>query len=141
MITIYATMQSNLLNLEIVRPDRIQHEFINGITEAEATRRVYLISREYIIEKLTGWLKQRMFTYGPQITNRPGLSVEASRLLVLLNYYQRASLAAVCSVVTDHAQALEALAPGVNSEHYGRYQKVIAPIIAFCRVEKGKSHE
>lgn len=135
MITATCTHYHNCYRLEISRPDRNTVEFKMVNSAGEAERYLYLKNREYIIEKLAGWLRQRR--RGLEEFNLMNRAVKAAQLEVLLNCYKNASLAAVCRIVNDHAEALELLAPGDRSAHYKHYHTIIEPIIHYCKENGG----
>ena len=91
---------------------------------------LYISQRRHIISTLTGWLKQRKFAF--ELVKQTPRAAKAAELVVLLEYYQNASLAAVCHIVSDYQDSLTFLAPGEQSKHYPRYAKVIVPIIQYC---------
>jgi hypothetical protein len=135
MITAFATEHHGLVRLEIVRPDKPKHEFLTVDNYAEADRRMYVMNRDYVIDKLTKWLRLRM--YAMKLAERPQLTIGAAKLLVLLSYYKNATLPAVTTVVAGHMAALELLIPGERSSHYPNYKNTIAPILDYCRKNGG----
>ncbi len=102
----------------------------------EAKRRLYMLNREYIIKKLSDWLRQRMYAFN--LTDRPKCNQEAAKLIVLLGYYERRSFFRLCDLITGNRAAIEALAPHERSNHYPAYVRSILPILEFCQAIKGE---
>jgi hypothetical protein len=131
MITAYATVYPRFMQLEIIRPDNNQVQFKNVDDINEAQRLVYFLTRRYILEKLRGWLKQRREAL--RNTGSGQKFADASKLLVLLNYYDHAALLGLCHFISLHINMFEAIAPVETSRQFGHFEKIINPILSYCR--------
>lgn len=123
MITANATRLGNFIRLEIVHPDSKKPQITTVNTEADAMRIVYFANREYMLRKITGWLKQRMYT-GDRMRSQ-----EASKLLVLLGYYEHIPFPRLCKVIHHYRQVIESIAPGPKSKCFNYYIKTIVPLL------------
>ena len=123
MIQAKTTTLARGFRLEIVHPDTNQAEFIIVPSVGEGKRVVYFKNRQYMLGKITGWLKQRM--YSPDSRK----SAEAAKLLVLLGYYQNISFEALCRVIHKHRLVIDFIAPAPRSNAYKYYASRIAPLL------------
>ncbi|MHB8209176.1 hypothetical protein [Mucilaginibacter sp.] len=106
----------------------------SAVNEGEAKRLVYFYNRLYISDTLTHWLNQRknVFTH----VNDPR-SADAEVLISQVRNYSKTSLKQLCELVIKKEQAISGIAPGTKSRHYGNYERLIIPIIRFCKQMKG----
>jgi len=130
MITANAVPYANFMHLEIIFPDKKQHELKTVANLQEANRLIYFLNRKYILSKLTSWLKQRRFALQSSPDN--GRTLEAAKLIVLLHYYENAGLHVLCQFIINHKTIIETVAPGNHSSQYNHYKNIIQPILVFC---------
>ncbi len=135
MIIAHATEKPGQVRLEIVRPDKSKHEFLTVETYAEAERIMVKKNREYILEKISNYLKLRH--YALKLSNQVYAAGDAAKLLVLIRYHKQAPLNALANVVAQHAGFIEKIIPGKGSDQYIHYQNIIAPILNYCKKNGG----
>ncbi len=131
MIIANAKETKGQLSLEIIRPDRKSHQFLTVASYAEAERIMIKMNREFIVEKITNYLRLRH--YGLKLANQTYTAGEAAKLLVVINYHKLSSLNSLAKIVAQHAAVIEKLTPRLGSDQYLHYQKIIVPIINYCR--------
>jgi len=96
----------------------------------EVKRRVYFKNRLYILDKLTGWIKQRQYS----ATSRE--YAKFNNLLAWLGDYQKASLSKLCEFIKYKRKDFEAIAPSEKSRFYKHYISTIVPIFQFAELEE-----
>ncbi len=125
-----STPTASGFRLELLYPHQ-KHPIIAEVgSEAECVRLIYFRTRSYIIEKLSAWLRQRMYT-AQQFDERK-ITEGAAKLLIFLVRYSGTSMFKLCHTVHLHKADLQALAPHEWSRFYNQYQQVIVPIIRYC---------
>lgn len=134
MIYAFATQYKDFVSLEVVRPDKIEHDFIRVADTNAAKEELNTICRDLIIAKLTGWLRQR--TKGLEKANQVNRSHHAAKLGIELNARANYKLHVVMRFVADHGHIIESLAPSPSAGHYSYYQETILKILKYCRGEE-----
>ena len=139
MITASLTQHKSYLQVVFIFPDLKSVETILPGSDpeklvGEARRLMYFKNRDYILQKLTGWLNQRIFAFN--ITYRTSCAMDAAKLILMLGHYQNISFFNLCCLVADHRPQFEALAPsyryGRHNGHYNAWRNKIMPVINFC---------
>lgn len=137
MIHALATQYPAILSIEIIYPDNRPHKFttITGGTAEQrvcrATGRLQIECRDYILEKLTAWLRQRQFGH----KNINGLTTRqvAAQLTVLISFYNQRGFYDLCQFVAKHDYVFEAIAPSNEaSGHYKYFENTIRKIVRYC---------
>jgi hypothetical protein len=124
MITALAKHFPNFTALEIIYPDRQQHEFQKAANQEAANQVLNELNCNYIIAKLRLWLLGAA---------SGDLKPTAARLYVILGTYEKKNLEALRSVVTEHKTFIEQLEPADHSSNqYKYYKKLILPILTYC---------
>lgn len=140
MIVAEGTIYPTHLHMVFTYPDGHVMEFtLEGtdrvILEARA-RKIWLDeNRTYIVRKLTGWLKQRMFVF--DLAGYAPSQKRAAELAVLVGYFASSGHYLLCNRVASVRKDIEGLAPGERSAHYASYIRNIVPILDYCDAEKG----
>ncbi|RYD77411.1 MAG: hypothetical protein EOP55_09395 [Sphingobacteriales bacterium] len=122
-------------NMILVRFSEPNEEFRNTNwipvqSVEEVKRRVYFKNRIYILNTLTGWLKQRQFSANT-------LHYQSLKnLLDWLSGYQNASLYTLCAFLKANRDKFEKVAPGAKSTFHNHYLKTIIPIFEFAELEE-----
>jgi hypothetical protein len=137
MIEALATQYETRLALEIVYPDKTPHRHANiigGTPEqrtAHGMRLVKFEARDFMLAKLTGWLKQRMFAF--ERSGRRAEQQKCAQLVVFLSYNKDKGFHTFCQSVVKYADAISSLAPSSKSSHYSYYEKMIQVILRYCQ--------
>jgi len=117
-----------LVRLNYPANNRKEYTTVKGMENVN--RIIYFHNRRYIVEKLSSWLRQRM--YVADITNNTGLLASAAQLYTVVQFHQNASLIGVCGIIFKNAERFKAIAPGEQSKHFKHFNSIILPILNFC---------
>lgn len=100
--------------------------YTKAISDFDVQRRRIFITRNYIVERLCSWLRQRGHAL-------PAYRKAADSLLSWLEFYQKTSLENIVAFVIRYENAFKSLVPDVRSRFYNHYEKIIAPILTYCK--------
>lgn len=129
MIIAEATRTASGLDLVLVYPrGGRKPAFVKN--EKDGERLVYFRNREYIIDKLQKWVRQRSKAAEKGKDN--AMQFECASLLVLLRTHENAFLNVACVVINNHLEHFLKLVPKEKSAHHIHYEKTIKPILHFC---------
>lgn len=117
-------------------PDKGKTKFEYGMASspAEAKRKLYFRTREYIYTRIHAWLIQRKHAIAPypSIPDYSEKLATIELLLAKLEHAQNWALWALCDQIAANREKLIHLAPSENSRVFSHYSKTISPIIKFC---------
>jgi hypothetical protein len=100
--------------------------FIQASSSSDVERQQIFLVRNYIVEKLSSWLRQRSHAV-------PAYAATAASLLNWLEQYQKTNLTNIVSFVNRHQNAFYSLAPTDRSKCYNHFQSTIVQIIDYCK--------
>jgi len=122
--------------VEFITPETVKEQLSNVYvnTIAEAERVMYFRNRNYISSHLMSWLKQRQYALG--LRDYRNQIADTEVLIHHLQTFSDASFHQIQKFVFNHEAQFMELAPGGKSSHYNHFEKVILPILHFCRPEK-----
>lgn len=103
-------------------------------SEGDAIRLAHTFNRLYIIEKMTGWLHQRIVAL--QIGGSDTQVEQAVKLLDRIEICANTSVSHLRKVISANENTIRFIAPGERSRQYAYYQKVILDILFFCQEMK-----
>jgi hypothetical protein len=119
--------QNNQLLVRFAHPNELMDKkpYSFASSDFDVERRRTFLTRNYIVEKLTAWLRQREHA-------APGYSKEAESLLNWLACYKTTSCTNVVSFVNRHRNAFFAMAPSEKSRFYNHFKATVEPILTYC---------
>src|ERR1700754_5031121 len=120
MITVTATEKSNKLFLvETSEKVKGKMQFKDDVTMAEASRLHYFWTREFILEKMNSFLKQRKKAY--ELVGHAKMYRSAETILSRIDQRRYASLNSICMLIKSMEGDIMLVAPGDHSAHYHYY--------------------
>lgn len=106
------------------------YQSVTVYNEGDAIKYAYFVNRLYIIEKMTGWLKQRVHAY--QVAGFHKQIELAQDLLGKIEVSSLTSLDHIKRLITENEKTIAFLAPGEKSRQFAYYSTVIRGIVDFC---------
>jgi hypothetical protein len=119
---------NNQLLVRFAHPNELMDKkpYSFASSDFDVERRRIFLTRNYIVEKLTSWLRQREYA-------APGYKKEAESLLTWLVCYKETSYTNVVSFVNRHHNAFTSMAPSERSRFYDHYKTIVEPILIYCK--------
>src|ERR1700748_1338871 len=113
MMEIVGKTQNGQILLQTTEPVNGKKQTALVNTQGDAMRLAYYWNRCYVYEKLTNWLKMRIYAF--KLVNDHHRITKAASLLYMLSKFQAASLESLTLMVYMHRDLFEFIAPGEKS--------------------------
>jgi hypothetical protein len=123
--------QNNELLVRFALPNEFMNSkpFTKAVSSFDIERRRLFLTRNYMVEKLCAWLRQRTYAL-------PAYRKDIASILNWFECYQKTSIENIVSFVNRHIRAFYAIAPDQRSRTYNHYAATIEPILNYCKAQQ-----
>lgn len=104
-------------------------------SEGEAIKFAYFCNRQYIVDRMTRWLHQRIAAFHVALLDQR--KEAALILLAEIELCRSTSVSNLQKVIARNEKTIQFIAPGDKSRQYPYYQRVILDILNFCNEMEG----
>jgi hypothetical protein len=131
-----STQNENVLMMRFSNPNQEfgRNPFFPVANAEDAKRKMYFKNRQYVVETLGSWLRQRRHALNAksaQLSDDKTVRM-IDNLISWVYDMEKRGFAHICTTIKNKRQDFESIAPKETSRCYSHYIKTIIPILDFC---------
>lgn len=107
-----------------------------NLTFSQAERIAYFWTRDYILEKINNYIKQRREAF--RLNSAMKMADACTGMLMMLEMRRYATLRNIMALVVQMERQLQQISPAPSSRHYHFYNVTIRSVLEYCRKETAK---